>query len=458
MAVGEIRKTIEGLYASIQNKAERSKTDKRFAHIYKINASTFARALEKALKNHPVIQEMVDDGMISARNIVNYQDVYEATKYVITNRKTLIGGLRHRSVTDYQEGDDLWIHRTSDKEHAQPEYVNKINASFKREVFDRWKEKAEMGDVLTADKLEGQVGLGMSHQQRTNQANASLLNHLESLEITVDGITESVTEDVMEKIFALLEIDWKLEQDPVTGKMEWIIKGELAGHNPGYIAGKDLGPEWEQYILDKFQEVIDGKAGDNFRDPYFKASNPFINQLTDNQINKIHDYYKNVAKARTINRPKKHKKTKRSGDVKNKVKAPKNKKKNLRGRVGKIAPSRTREKGLGKQASTDAATQLAIIKAQINKRLPQEVARNMGRPALRMQTGTFAGSAQVLTLHQAQRSIVAKYTYLLNPYQTFENEGKRRWPLAYNPKPLIAKSIRNLARGRINQKLTLRRV
>jgi hypothetical protein len=54
--------------------------------------------------------------------------------------------------------------------------------------------------------------------------------------------------------------------------------------------------------------------------------------------------------------------------------------------------------------------------------------------------------------------VVAKYTYLLNPYATFENAGQRRWPLAYNPKPLIAKSIRNLAQGRIEQKLTVRRV
>ena len=59
---------------------------------------------------------------------------------------------------------------------------------------------------------------------------------------------------------------------------------------------------------------------------------------------------------------------------------------------------------------------------------------------------------------QAQNSIMIKYTYLLSPYQTFENTGRRRWPMAYNPKPLIAKSIRNLAEGRINQKLTLRRV
>ena len=82
----------------------------------------------------------------------------------------------------------------------------------------------------------------------------------------------------------------------------------------------------------------------------------------------------------------------------------------------------------------------------------------MGRPALQSRTGRFSNSVQLLSLLDGQSTVVAKYTYLLSPYATFENTGKKRWPLAYNPKNLIAKSIRNLAQGRIQQKLTLRRV
>ena len=44
-------------------------------------------------------------------------------------------------------------------------------------------------------------------------------------------------------------------------------------------------------------------------------------------------------------------------------------------------------------------------------------------------------------------------------YETFENTGDKRWPGGYNPKPLIAKSIRNLAMQYTSQKLvSLRRV
>jgi len=116
------------------------------------------------------------------------------------------------------------------------------------------------------------------------------------------------------------------------------------------------------------------------------------------------------------------------------------------------------ERGIGKEANTKQVTDLARLKTYINSRLPAEVRRNMGRPALRNRTGRFSNSVQLLSLQQAQNSIMAKYTYLLSPYQTFENTGRKRWPLAYNPKDLIAKSIRNLAQGRIEQKLTVRRV
>ena len=69
----------------------------------------------------------------------------------------------------------------------------------------------------------------------------------------------------------------------------------------------------------------------------------------------------------------------------------------------------------------------------------------MGRPALINQTGRFAGSAELVSLKRGPASLIGEYTYQLSPYETFENEGDKQWPAGYNPKPLISKSIRNLA-------------
>ena len=138
---------------------------------------------------------------------------------------------------------------------------------------------------------------------------------------------------------------------------------------------------------------------------------------------------------------------------------------------GKRTPFKVRtdkdiEKGRGRAASTANAAELAMTKKYIQGRLPAKVKQNMGRPALISQSGQFAGSVKLISLTPAANSIVAKYTYTLSGggnsknrtgvYSTFENSG--RWPQAYNPKPLIAKSIRSLAEGRINGKLTTRRV
>ena len=117
------------------------------------------------------------------------------------------------------------------------------------------------------------------------------------------------------------------------------------------------------------------------------------------------------------------------------------------------------EKGKGDTDFAIAAAGLLTVKRAINKRLPEEVRRNMGRPALRYQTGRFARSTMVESITPAARTLLVKYTYRLNPYETFESTGKRKWPSGYDPKPLISKSIRNLALGMFKiEALTTRRV
>jgi hypothetical protein len=94
---------------------------------------------------------------------------------------------------------------------------------------------------------------------------------------------------------------------------------------------------------------------------------------------------------------------------------------------------------------------------QINRRLPAEVRRNMGRPALINQTGRFSNSVELSELRQGPKTLIGEYRYQFDPYETFENQGPKRWPTGYNPKPLITKSIRNLAAQYTEQKFTLRR-
>ena len=104
----------------------------------------------------------------------------------------------------------------------------------------------------------------------------------------------------------------------------------------------------------------------------------------------------------------------------------------------------------------DAQRELNKTRAIINRRLPAQVRQNMGRPALENQTGRFSDSVQLLRLQQARKFTHAHYTYLLSPYETFENTGETRWPTGYNPKPLIEESIRDLAAGTVQNKFTFK--
>ena len=89
--------------------------------------------------------------------------------------------------------------------------------------------------------------------------------------------------------------------------------------------------------------------------------------------------------------------------------------------------------------------QLAELRTKIQARLPAEVRRNMGGTALTNRTSRFSNSVHLTKLLNTPKGIVGDYSYMLSPYETFENTGARKWKTGYNPKPLIAKSIRKLA-------------
>lgn len=100
------------------------------------------------------------------------------------------------------------------------------------------------------------------------------------------------------------------------------------------------------------------------------------------------------------------------------------------------------------------SSNLLRLQTLINKRLPAQVRRNMGRPALINQTGRFSNSVKLESLRETAGGISGEYTYMTNPYETFENTGNRTWPSGYNPKPLISKSIRDLAIQYTEEKFT----
>ncbi len=90
---------------------------------------------------------------------------------------------------------------------------------------------------------------------------------------------------------------------------------------------------------------------------------------------------------------------------------------------------------------------IAAIMTNINNKLPDKVAGNMGSPALENRTGRFAGSPRVVDVIKTPRGFPSiGYTYQKDPYQVFENTSGSKFADAQrDPRVIIEKSIREIA-------------
>lgn len=225
---------------------------------------------------------------------------------------------------------------------------------------------------------------------------------------------------------------------------------------------KKAGDEIKKYISDA---ITKGKgnisSGKNYVNK--EGSTPFIDQVGEAIVNtpaKMAIYKKK--KARNLTKYKLPVKNTNTEKKVSKSRQAKGKRQSIKG--GGVDSAMVAALTKGQRTADPKREDFAVkirnllkVKRAINARLPAEIRRNMGKPALTNRTGRFSNSAEVTSILPAAQTLMVKYTYRLNPYETFENTGKKRWPSGYNPKPLIAKSIRGLALGLMDEKLTIRR-
>lgn len=110
--------------------------------------------------------------------------------------------------------------------------------------------------------------------------------------------------------------------------------------------------------------------------------------------------------------------------------------------------------------SKNIAPESSIISLQalINTQLTERVKENMGsgnrKDILNLRTGRFAESVKVERLSESRQGMItAFYTYMRNPYATFSEGGQQQNPRSRDPKLLIAKSIREIAQTKVQNRL-----
>ena len=87
------------------------------------------------------------------------------------------------------------------------------------------------------------------------------------------------------------------------------------------------------------------------------------------------------------------------------------------------------------------------------------VALRMNPPSLRYRTGRFANSARVTKVMEGPRGgLQADYTYMRNPYETFEPGGKQGSTMR-DPRKIIGETIRDIvAQSMENRFIKTRRI
>lgn len=140
--------------------------------------------------------------------------------------------------------------------------------------------------------------------------------------------------------------------------------------------------------------------------------------------------------------------TKPSKSVKNKSSAKGKSTIRKKSRVNLITGSLTPEPGsLGtsnNKHKSSATNTLAIIQ-EFNRRLPEQLQKNMQTPALNYRTGRFAESVRVVDSVTTPRGFQSfGYTYQKYPYQTFE-PGYAMGSVERDPRKLIDRSMREIA-------------
>lgn len=114
-------------------------------------------------------------------------------------------------------------------------------------------------------------------------------------------------------------------------------------------------------------------------------------------------------------------------------------------------PSSGGTTGIPSYTPKSVAPNIADLRNLLNSQLQDVISANMGngrdRKVLNYRTGRLASSARVESLSVSRQGMVtAFYSYMKNPYATFSDGGKQSIPKSRDPKLLISRSIREIAK------------
>lgn len=221
-----------------------------------------------------------------------------------------------------------------------------------------------------------------------------------------------------------LTAEWQKDVDIVTG-----VSGRI-----------EIEAEWDE--LNQFKGSLSSWVGGVFADIVKGHVDSFTKQIGDIDVSNlqgsptiVEDITANLVEELDPKKKRKRKKTSTKAAAKARsVAVATKRKKKLK-----------KEKQVKQRQVKGPASQPLYLIGVLNKELPKKVLDNMGAPALESRTGRFAASTRITDIVQTRQGFPSiGYTYMKNPYQTFE-AGNKQGSNERDPRKLIDRSIREIA-------------
>lgn len=344
----------------------------------------------------------------------------------------------------YKDELDVFVLELND--HLKKNYgkrLNKTKKKFDRDTFTTTVENTDKEIEFGSDLIEGghEEGLGILESRMADAIDTAINQKY----------TRQTTKDNLETNLNLLGIDLGFVRDDKTGTHAIFAQSRVENQETGVMASDEKTKFRKQLraAIDKLnsKEPIPGLKGSDSIEEY--------------ETKKVeHEVMKELGKASSktvkVSSTKKPKATKRSATFSDKKK--KSKVVNSALPLATVKKGRGRSSGARSAAGGESAISLLRFISLMNQKLPQTVAKNMGDPALNIRTGRFASSVRVTEVVPTTKGFPSVgYTYMKNPYQTFEQGFKQGNP-DRDPRKLIDRSIREIAAQLVTVRLYTRRV
>lgn len=318
--------------------------------------------------------------------------------------------------------------------------VNKVRAVFEETGSNRFA-KAYSSYVDHLDPLLEAVKVAMTETLgKTTDRSKGEIWQLEHFKF--EGILESRVKDSidnaladeteidakqLDKFFRSRGISLRVYRDTSTETMKVFLGSAIANKQEGQES-KDR----RKKLLEELTKAIETlQTRPDFAFITMKGSDSFKTIKRKKTIKKIIDPFKKIKDVKVVTEDIKIKHSRTNKTIVNKTK--------------QKTTSRLKRKNLQKTSRTSPASQPLVLLQQINKRLPEVVARNMETPRLNYKSGRFASSVRATDVIQTPQGYLSiGYTYMKSPYQTFE-PGYKQGSADRDPRRLIDQSMREIA-------------